>query len=62
MTYPGRVEVEVSGWTKPAAPQQARANPHNLKGFLDAFKAILAGAPRPIVQHAPSLTQCEEFA
>jgi len=40
----------------------ARANPHNLKGFLDAFKAILALSTAADSPNAPSLTQCEEFA
>jgi len=40
----------------------ARANPHNLKGFLDAFKAILASSAAADGPDAPSLTQCEEFA
>jgi hypothetical protein len=41
---------------------QARANPHNLKGFLDAFKAILALSAAADGPDRPSLTQCEEFA
>jgi hypothetical protein len=40
----------------------AGANPHNLKGFLDAFKAILALWTAADGPNAPSLTQCEEFA
>jgi hypothetical protein len=47
---------------KRAAHPKARVNPRNLKGFLDAFKAILrlpAGSDGP---NAPSLTHCEDFA
>jgi hypothetical protein len=46
--------------------REARANLRNLKGFLDAFKAVLmsqAGQHRPL-RHPlpPSLTHCEDFA
>ena len=44
----------------------ARANPHNLKAFLDAFKAIfkaiLVPGARAEGQNPPSLTHREEFA
>jgi len=44
----------------------ASANPHNLKAFLDAFKATFKtlGAPgaRGRGQYPPSLTHCEDFA
>jgi hypothetical protein len=56
------VEVVGSPLKKRAAHRQARANPRNLKGFLDAFKAVLtpqAASRRP---DAPSLTHCEDFA
>jgi hypothetical protein len=40
----------------------ARANPHNLKGFLDAFKAEVAPGGRFGGIIHPSLTHREEFA
>ena len=44
----------------------ARANPHNLKAFLDAFKAIFKAIPwpgaRPKGENPPSLTHREQFA
>jgi len=40
----------------------ARANPHNLKGFLDAFKAILVPGHKSDGPTVPSLTHCEDFA
>jgi hypothetical protein len=48
------------------AAQQARAKPCNLKGFLDAFKAIPTqlSADRLSADgsNATSLTHCEDFA
>ncbi len=48
--------------TAGGAKGDARANPHNLKGFLDAFKAEMAllGLLGGIIH--PSLTHREEFA
>jgi hypothetical protein len=43
-----------------AVPSKARAEPRNLKGFLDAFKAILT--PIADGRNAPSLTHREDFA
>jgi hypothetical protein len=48
----------------------ARANPRNLKGFLDAFKAVFgfifnafpAGGARSDGRNPPSLTAQEDFA
>jgi hypothetical protein len=45
---------------------RAHANPHNLKAFLDAFKAIFKAIPRSGArawsQNPLSLTHREEFA
>jgi hypothetical protein len=62
MTYPGRVEVVVLGGAGQTAQWYARANPRNLKGFLDAFKAILTPPAAADGPTAPSLTQREDFA
>jgi hypothetical protein len=44
----------------------AHANPHNLMGFLDAFKAVvmswLMSKTGSAAATAPSLTPCEDFA
>jgi hypothetical protein len=40
----------------------AHANPRNLIGFLDAFKAIPPCRPVPAGAKVPSLTHCEDFA
>jgi len=40
----------------------AHANPRNLMGFLDAFKAILAFCTTSPGASSPSLTRCEDFA
>jgi len=63
MTYPVLlldvgVDVVGSVLKKRAVHPNARANPRNLKGFLDAFKAVLTRKQAI----APSLTRCEEFA
>jgi hypothetical protein len=72
MTYPGLakpksacgIEVRVDG--AGGACVSAGANPHNLKAFLDAFKAIFKAIPVPGAraegQNPPSLTHREEFA
>jgi len=38
------------------------ANPHNLMGFLDAFKAVLMSRAASAGATALSLTPCEDFA
>jgi hypothetical protein len=40
----------------------AHANPHNLSGFPDAFKAILQAYPGCTGAKALSLTPCDDFA
>jgi hypothetical protein len=45
-----------------AAQRQAHANPRNLKGFLDAFKAEVAPGGRFGGVIPASLTPREEFA
>jgi hypothetical protein len=47
---------------KRATHPNAQANPRNLKGFLDAFKAILRLRAASDGLVAPSLTHCEDFA
>jgi len=43
-------------------PGWASANPRNLMGFLDAFKAIPRFSTNSPGGKAPSLTACEDFA
>jgi hypothetical protein len=50
--------LEEGAGAEPRAP----ANPCNLIGFLDAFKAIPPFSTVPAGTGVPSLTHCEDFA
>jgi hypothetical protein len=62
--YPSSAKYRKISLPKPATANLdgAHANPRNLMGFLDAFKAILAFCTTSPGASSPSLTRCEDFA
>jgi hypothetical protein len=62
MTYPGRVDIARLLSKTDRQGVRGHANPRNLMGFLDAFKAVLASRTAAAGANVPSLTRCEDFA